>query len=83
MQGLEESKEIHYILELLDFETKNQLKTFIIQTLSATSSFIHRLITDIYAQNTPSFQQKLLAKLENFPGTLRHMYSTFEQEFKN
>lgn len=48
MQGLEQSKDINYVLELLQADTKSEIKKFIVEVLIRTSDFIQDLVTQIY-----------------------------------
>ena len=48
MQGLEESRDIHYILELIEDHSQQKIKKFILATLSTTVTFIHELVTHLY-----------------------------------
>ena len=48
MQGLEQSKDINYVLELLQADTQSEIKKFIVEVLIRTSDFIQDLVTQIY-----------------------------------
>jgi hypothetical protein len=48
MQGLEESKDIHYILERIGEDSRATLKELILTTLSTTSNFLREVVAQVY-----------------------------------
>jgi len=66
MQGLEQSKDINYVLELLQADTKSEIKKFIVEVLIRTSDFIQDLVTQIYDLQVAEREIELQENLTGF-----------------
>lgn len=66
MQGLEQSKDINYVLELLQADTQSEIKKFIVEVLIRTSDFIQDLVTQIYDLQVAEREIELQENLTGF-----------------
>lgn len=76
MQGLEESKDLHYILDLLGPELRGTIRDFIVTTLTSTTNMIEYVISAIQTQQEQNKGSNLFAEVSSFKQKLINFLKT-------